>query len=322
MRKLAYVYRYIDNSDGVIKYVGIVWSENRTLTQRIYEHQRNDEWCKNGSFTIEYIEENINTRTDAEYFESHYISLYGTDKYFNEKKSGWGVSSFLPDRENDWKKYDKSIFKNIGSGDYIYKITWTENEDIDVMQLPVIRKICKRKIKTDYAHCRCCGSNNLYRKDTNTHVGQIYCSDCGEWACQSNGDFKIYYTPEYNGEYKYNGEEIEEYEYFTILYGKKYPQTERNKLSEVYDGYSSLALNMKKNLTYIYTYATSEYEIEEAKARLVKHIMNKKKQEIDKKKERLIEIEKEKKELPNVIKSLKLDFELFNSRFSDLLVNY
>lgn len=106
---MAYVYRYRDNINGIIKYVGIVWSENRTLTQRIYEHQQNDKWCKNGSFTIEYIEENINTRTDAEYFEAHYISLYETDKYFNEKKSGWGTSSFLPNREDDWEKYDDTF---------------------------------------------------------------------------------------------------------------------------------------------------------------------------------------------------------------------
>lgn len=119
---MAYVYRYIDNSDGIIKYVGIVWSEDRTLTQRIYEHQRNDDWCKNGDFTIEYIESNINTRTDAEYFEAHYISLYGTDKYFNEKKSGWGVSSFLPDRENDWKKYDGAFREKIVKGETISTI--------------------------------------------------------------------------------------------------------------------------------------------------------------------------------------------------------
>ena len=114
---MAYVYRYIDNLDGIIKYIGIVWSKDRTLTQRVYEHQRNDDWCKSGSFTIEYIEENINSRTDAEYFESHYISLYGTDKYYNDKKSGWGVSSFLPDRESEWKKYDSSFKENIIKGE-------------------------------------------------------------------------------------------------------------------------------------------------------------------------------------------------------------
>jgi hypothetical protein len=111
---LAYVYRYRDNADGIIKYVGIVWGKTTTLSNRLYQHRRNDDWCKNRSFTIEYIKENINTRTDAEYFEAHYISLYQTDKYFNVSKAGWGVSSFLPDRENDWIVYDYRNFKEEG----------------------------------------------------------------------------------------------------------------------------------------------------------------------------------------------------------------
>lgn len=97
---MGYVYRYMDLEDNIIKYVGIVWSDNRTLQQRIREHERNDSWCRNRKWRIEYITENINTRTDAEYCEAHYISLFGTDKYYNVKKAGWGVSSFLPHRDN------------------------------------------------------------------------------------------------------------------------------------------------------------------------------------------------------------------------------
>lgn len=103
---MGYVYRYTDLADNTIKYVGIVWSDNRTLEQRINEHDANDEWCKTRKWKIEYIKENINTRTDAEYFESHYISLYGTDKYFNTKKTGWGISTFLPER-SDWKEFNQ-----------------------------------------------------------------------------------------------------------------------------------------------------------------------------------------------------------------------
>lgn len=106
---MEYVYRFKDNEDNIFKYVGIVWGETRTLTQRINEHFKYDDWCKGREWTIEYIEENINTRTDAEYFEAHFVSLYGTDKYYNKAKAGWGVSSFLPDRENDWKKYDNTF---------------------------------------------------------------------------------------------------------------------------------------------------------------------------------------------------------------------
>lgn len=106
---MSCVYRYTDLEDGIIKYVGIVWSENRTLKQRVKEHATNDDWCKNKSWLIEFIEENINSRTDAEYFEAHYISLYETDKWFNQKKSGWGKSSFLPERK-DWKVYAHSSY--------------------------------------------------------------------------------------------------------------------------------------------------------------------------------------------------------------------
>lgn len=106
---MEYVYRFKDNEDNIFKYIGIVWGKTRTLAQRINEHLKYDDWCQGKEWTIEYIEENINTRTDAEYFEAHFVSLYGTDKYYNKAKAGWGVSYFLPDRENDWKKYDTNI---------------------------------------------------------------------------------------------------------------------------------------------------------------------------------------------------------------------
>ena len=100
---MAYVYRYTDLSDGIIKYVGIVWSETRTLEQRINEHQK-DEWCLGKKWKIEFICEDIESRTDAEYFESHYISLFKTDYWFNKSKRRWGISKYLPER-NDWKIY-------------------------------------------------------------------------------------------------------------------------------------------------------------------------------------------------------------------------
>lgn len=102
---MGYIYRYIDLEDNIIKYIGIVWSENRTLEQRIREHELNDSWCWDKKWKIEYITENINTRTDAEYLESHYISLYGTSKYYNVKKKGWGISSFVTNKESEWEEY-------------------------------------------------------------------------------------------------------------------------------------------------------------------------------------------------------------------------
>lgn len=106
---MGYIYRYTDLSDNIIKYVGIVWGKSRTLKQRIHEHKK-EWWYKNTSWKIEYINADIDSRTDAEYFESHYISLYGTDKYFNSAKSGWGVSKYLPDREKEWRCYKEEDF--------------------------------------------------------------------------------------------------------------------------------------------------------------------------------------------------------------------
>lgn len=103
---MAYIYRYIDMADNQIKYVGIVWGKTRTLQQRIREHSYFDAWCKSSKWLIEYYSSNITTRTDAEFYESHLISLYKTDKYYNKSKSGWGVSHFLPEiPENAWKIY-------------------------------------------------------------------------------------------------------------------------------------------------------------------------------------------------------------------------
>lgn len=106
---LAYVYRYIDLLDGIIKYIGIVWSEDRTLQQRIYEHLTKDIWCKGKNWKIEYFV--VNNRTEAENFESHFIALYETYKYYNDAKSDWGVSSYLP-KEINWIEYKQLNLTN------------------------------------------------------------------------------------------------------------------------------------------------------------------------------------------------------------------
>lgn len=60
---MGYVYRYTDIADGIVKYVGIVSSENRTLLQRVKEHQTYDDWCNGSQWKIEYLE--INNKTDC-----------------------------------------------------------------------------------------------------------------------------------------------------------------------------------------------------------------------------------------------------------------
>lgn len=114
---MACIYRYTDLADNIIKYVGIIWSENRTLKQRIYEHRKNEEWCRNGKFKIEYIK--VQSRTDAEFLEAHYISLYHTDKYYNDSKSEWGISSLIPYKESDWKEYNEDTYIEDYIGDFV-----------------------------------------------------------------------------------------------------------------------------------------------------------------------------------------------------------
>ena len=104
---MAYVYRYTDKSDGIIKYVGIVWSKSRTLSQRIAEHSAERKF-KGHEWLIEYKDVPEMTRTDAEYMEAHYIALYHTDKYLNSSKGGWGISRLIPTDDGQWERYEKS----------------------------------------------------------------------------------------------------------------------------------------------------------------------------------------------------------------------
>lgn len=103
---MAYVYRYIDENDGIIKYVGIV--HKRMIDDRIKAHASNDDWKDKGNWRIEYFE--CENRSVAEAFESHLIALYGTDKYYNKAKKGWGINKYLPDVEAWWQVYSESHF--------------------------------------------------------------------------------------------------------------------------------------------------------------------------------------------------------------------
>lgn len=90
--KQHYVYRYIDNNDDKIKYIGIT---SRPLKQRIEEHKKNEQWEALGSWRIEYFI--VDTKSQSEAWESHLIALYQTDKWYNKAKSGWGkIKQFMP----------------------------------------------------------------------------------------------------------------------------------------------------------------------------------------------------------------------------------
>lgn len=104
------VYRYIDVNDGQIKYIGIC--NNGTLPGRHRGHM-NDDWFKRGEYVCEYIK--LRNQTETEAMESHLISIYGTDKFYNKAKAGWGEASFIDTPlETEWKIapwYDYEHFK-------------------------------------------------------------------------------------------------------------------------------------------------------------------------------------------------------------------
>lgn len=97
------VYRYTDLNDNIVKYIGIITSKSktRTLEDRLKEHRTKHEWA-HGNFSIDYII--VDSRTDAEAFESHFITYYQTYNYYNKAKSDWGLSVYLPNKVN-WKHY-------------------------------------------------------------------------------------------------------------------------------------------------------------------------------------------------------------------------
>ncbi len=102
--KMGYVYKYTDVEDNIVKYVGIVWSKNRTLLQRVEEHQMYDEWCNGKKWKIEFLE--IDNKTDCEGLEGHFISLYDTRKWYNKEKVNWGISSIYSMVNWQWKILD------------------------------------------------------------------------------------------------------------------------------------------------------------------------------------------------------------------------
>lgn len=178
---MGFIYKYIDMNDEIVKYIGIVWSTDNIygLKKRVKEHLR-DSWNKLGDWRIEYINENICSRTDAEYFESHYISLYNTGKYFNKSKVGWGVSNFLPQRD-DWNVLDLSFLNN-----HSLK---KQEEPVYITRYDVISKsIYKRKSNQYYINES--GINLLINDVMVTINNDFYYDDSGFLYFISNNGFK------------------------------------------------------------------------------------------------------------------------------------
>ena len=116
---MAYVYKYIDLKDNIVKYVGIVYSDRRSLKQRILEHSARDNWCVQSVFKIEYFE--CDNKTEATALENHFISLYETYKFYNKTPNN-GKLSFAPKIE--WQEYtgeeSKCVLYNLDELSYQY----------------------------------------------------------------------------------------------------------------------------------------------------------------------------------------------------------
>lgn len=101
MNFIPIVYRYTDLSDNTVKYIGIITGrKNKCLEERLREHRKKNEWSK-GHYKIDFFV--VNSRTDAEAYESHLIEKYNTQDYYNKAKTGWGLSDYLP--EQKWVHY-------------------------------------------------------------------------------------------------------------------------------------------------------------------------------------------------------------------------
>lgn len=270
---MALVYKYTDLSDNIVKYIGIVHGENRTLKQRVYEHSVKDMWCIGKTWDIEYFE--VASRTDAELLESHFISLYKTYIYFNQSKSDWGESNLLNNIQIHWQKYHHNI--NEESNNIIYDIALTYDFNFTIKTVRAIKSNSfKIMSDMDYLYCKNCGSGNLYKKNNGTKHGAIHCAECDSWVTHGNKIYSNKFTPFYNGEYKKdaNGDEVLRTNYI-ICFGQKssWKCWEEKYLTECHRfGLGSPSRNFQiiNNKIFSYTYALSESDIEKQKEKLVK----------------------------------------------------
>jgi hypothetical protein len=99
------VYKYINKETNEIDYIGIVWSVDRELKKRIKEHSKYDKMDLE-KYEVHYFD--VETKADAEVWEGHLITYYGTQEGLNKSKSNWGLCTFLKGQEDsiDWIKYE------------------------------------------------------------------------------------------------------------------------------------------------------------------------------------------------------------------------
>ena len=99
------VYKYVNKNTSMVDYIGIVCGKNRKISRRIFEHSKQDNMSLN-DYDVYYF--NVKTRFDAEVWEGHLITYYGTQERLNKRKANWGLCTFLKGQEDsiDWIKYE------------------------------------------------------------------------------------------------------------------------------------------------------------------------------------------------------------------------
>lgn len=97
---MAYIYRYVNKKNGITEYVGIITKESN-FPRRFEQHKR-DPWYEFGKYDIYYAV--VESQTDAEALEGHFIAEYESYDYHNKAKINWGKCSFAPNVK--WEKYD------------------------------------------------------------------------------------------------------------------------------------------------------------------------------------------------------------------------
>lgn len=107
---MSIVYRYINKQTRQIEYIGIVYSDKKTLEKRVVEHSKEEKF-QGKDWKIQYFE--CENRSVVEAWESHLIEKYETYKHLNICKKGWGSNPYIPNDESLWQDYTEEAQKII-----------------------------------------------------------------------------------------------------------------------------------------------------------------------------------------------------------------
>ena len=123
---MSIVYRYINKRTKQIEYIGIVYSDKRTLADRVIEHSTEDKF-QDKEWKIQYFE--CENRSVAEAWESHLIEKYETYKHLNICKKGWGLNPYIPNDESLWQDLSEKFI------DKIRNIKFKEEYNIEIKDI-------------------------------------------------------------------------------------------------------------------------------------------------------------------------------------------